>query len=85
MSRRSKLYKVTRKGDVFTARFGFDLKPPILFSKEGIKGLKQYGYALMTTEKNGTHSLYLPTYKSGRENYIDTTIPAIESISGIYR
>lgn len=83
MSKQNELYKIVKKGGIFTAKYGLYPNDHTLFSKEGINDLEQYGYALITTEKDGTHSLYLPTYKSSYCNYIDTSVAAIEAISGI--
>lgn len=76
-------YTITKENGMFTAtvrnRF-------TLFADENIKDLKQFGIALITTEIDGTHSLYIPTRVCGLTSsvsYIDCEIETIKALSGI--
>lgn len=76
-------YTITKENDTFTATIR---NRYTLFSEQNIKDLKQFGIALMTTEMDGTHSLYMPTRVCGltsSASYIDCGIETIKALSDI--
>lgn len=80
MKKRKKFYKITKKGGTCTATTFYKSNRYIMF-QEKVQNLRQFDSALMTTNFDGSHDLYLPVRGGYNKIYIDMKcLPILKNI-----